>query len=165
MFSAIKRWLGLGGATGSASRAQGERDPLGPEGEKLAVRHLKKQGYRILGVNVRTRVGEADIVAQAPDTRTIVIVEVKSRRVRNELAAAPDPFRQEAAQAARPQRPPPEASVHQTKRTKLVRILRHLARANRWRHRPLRIDIIAIEFHEGGQHELRHHVGAVIARK
>ncbi len=167
MLSVLKRWLGRSGP----SPVQGERDPLGPAGERVAVKHLKKHGYRVLGVNVRTRVGEADIVAEAPDRRTIVVVEVKSRRVRadpfapNVGPSAPPPPSDPPVLPARPLRPPPEASVHRTKQKKLVAILRHLGRANRWRNRPLRIDVIAVEFKDDGTHELRHHAGAVVARR
>lgn len=49
----------------------------GIEGENLAVEYLKKQGYKILERNFKTKVGEIDIVAD--DNGTIVFVEVKSR--------------------------------------------------------------------------------------
>ena len=51
---------------------------FGKFGEDLAARHLKKQGYRLLCKNYRTRFGEIDIIAKDGDT--IVFVEVKSRR-------------------------------------------------------------------------------------
>ena len=47
-------------------------------GEVLAVRRLKKAGYKIIETNYRTRLGEIDIIAKDKDT--IVFVEVKSRR-------------------------------------------------------------------------------------
>ena len=47
-------------------------------GEALAVRRLKKAGYKIIETNYRTRLGEIDIIAKDKDT--IVFVEVKSRR-------------------------------------------------------------------------------------
>jgi putative endonuclease len=52
--------------------------PLGERGEEVAVRFLKRHGYRILGRRVDTRHGEIDIVAV--DGRTIVFVEVKTRQ-------------------------------------------------------------------------------------
>ena len=54
------------------------RQKFGKFGEDLAVRHLKKNGYRVLCRNYRTRYGEIDIIAQ--DADTMVFVEVKSRR-------------------------------------------------------------------------------------
>ena len=46
-------------------------------GEVLSVNFLKKQGYKILSINFKTKFGEVDIIAQDKDT--IVFVEVKRR--------------------------------------------------------------------------------------
>ena len=50
----------------------------GKKSENDAVRYLKKNGYRIIEKNYRTRLGEIDIIAK--DGKTIVFVEVKARR-------------------------------------------------------------------------------------
>ena len=50
---------------------------LGIEGEDLAVRFLKKKGYRIVSRNFKSSVGEMDIIAEDGDT--LVFVEVKTR--------------------------------------------------------------------------------------
>lgn len=50
---------------------------LGDQGERLAVRFLKKQGYRIVARKSRSRIGEIDIVAT--DGECIVFIEVKTR--------------------------------------------------------------------------------------
>ncbi|UCG14732.1 MAG: YraN family protein [Deltaproteobacteria bacterium] len=50
----------------------------GHAGEQLAVRHLKRLGYRILSRNYRCPLGEIDIVAR--HRGVLVFVEVKSRR-------------------------------------------------------------------------------------
>ncbi|RKU28282.1 YraN family protein [Candidatus Poribacteria bacterium] len=47
-------------------------------GEKLAVEHLKTQGYQILAQNYRFHRGEIDIIAKYE--KRIVFVEVKTRR-------------------------------------------------------------------------------------
>lgn len=47
-------------------------------GEKLAVEHLKTQGYQILDENYRFQRGEIDIIAKHEER--IVFVEVKTRR-------------------------------------------------------------------------------------
>ncbi len=44
----------------------------------MAVRHLKKNGYRILEQNYRNNLGEIDIVAK--HRGTLVFVEVKARK-------------------------------------------------------------------------------------
>ena len=51
---------------------------LGEKGEAIAVRQLKKDGYKILETNYRTQLGEIDIVAK--DKGTFAFVEVKTRR-------------------------------------------------------------------------------------
>jgi putative endonuclease len=50
---------------------------LGKKGEELAVRFLKKEGYRIIDKNYRTPFGEIDIIAD--DGGVLVFVEVKTR--------------------------------------------------------------------------------------
>ncbi len=54
-----------------------ERLHFGREGEKAAVRFLKKKGYRIVEKNYRHASGEIDIVAE--HDQVLVFVEVKSR--------------------------------------------------------------------------------------
>jgi putative endonuclease len=49
----------------------------GKNNESLAAIYLKRQGYRILEQNYRTRTGEIDIIAR--DNETIAFIEVKSR--------------------------------------------------------------------------------------
>jgi len=50
---------------------------LGEKGEELAVRFLKKQGYKIIKQNYKTRIGEIDIIAM--DGNALVFIEVKTR--------------------------------------------------------------------------------------
>lgn len=138
----------LGALRGALDRLIGggraRRDPLGPRGERAAMRYLRRAGYRPLARNVRTRAGEIDLIVEAPDRRTVVFVEVKSRRV--------DP--------ARPT-PPPEASVHARKRAKLLLLVRQISRSRGWTQRPLRIDIVAVEAPRRGRPTVRHFVNAV----
>ena len=51
---------------------------LGKEGESLACRFLRRKGYRIEERNYCSSLGEIDIIAR--DKRTMVFVEVKTRR-------------------------------------------------------------------------------------
>ena len=55
-----------------------QRQHLGKTGETLAAGFLERRGYRILQRNYRTPPGEIDLVAQ--DGKTLVFVEVKTRR-------------------------------------------------------------------------------------
>ncbi|WP_437225838.1 YraN family protein [Planctomicrobium sp. SH661] len=53
------------------------RKLFGDRGERAAARYLRRQGYRILGRQVRSPLGEIDLIAL--DAETIVFVEVKTR--------------------------------------------------------------------------------------
>jgi putative endonuclease len=54
------------------------RSTIGAIGELLAIKALKKKGYKIIERNYRSKFGEIDIVAQ--EGRTLAFVEVKTRR-------------------------------------------------------------------------------------
>jgi len=54
------------------------RQQLGKHGESVAIKHLKKNGYRILERNYRSDLGEIDIIARDKDT--LVFIEVKTRK-------------------------------------------------------------------------------------
>jgi len=122
---------------------------LGRAGERAAARLLRRAGYRVLGRNIRLTVGEADLVCLAPDRRTIVVVEVKARR-------------RGTGRSLLGETVPPEASVHSQKRRTLSAVARALARANGWQDRPVRIDVVAVEWPQNNARpRLRHHVNAV----
>jgi putative endonuclease len=55
-----------------------QRQTFGKAGEDLVVRYLKKKGYKVLERNYTCPMGEIDIIAR--DKKTIVFVEVKTRR-------------------------------------------------------------------------------------
>ncbi len=50
---------------------------LGKQGEGLAEKYLKRQGYKIIEANYRCSLGELDIIAN--DRGVLVFVEVKTR--------------------------------------------------------------------------------------
>ncbi len=50
---------------------------LGDRGERIAARHLRSLGYRIIRRNYRCPMGEIDLIALDGDT--VVFVEVKTR--------------------------------------------------------------------------------------
>ena len=54
------------------------RDASGQRGENVAARYLRNLGYKIIIRNFRCPLGEIDIIAK--DGRTLVFVEVKTRR-------------------------------------------------------------------------------------
>ena len=55
-----------------------KRQQFGKESESLAVRYLKKNGYKILEQNYRNKIGEIDIIAK--EKGTLDFVEVKAGR-------------------------------------------------------------------------------------
>jgi len=57
---------------------QDKRQKFGKESESVAVRYLKKNGYKILEQNYRNKIGEIDIIAK--DKKTLAFVEVKATR-------------------------------------------------------------------------------------
>lgn len=124
-------------------RAANARDPLGPAAERIAARRLRVGGMRILERNARTPIGEVDIIALAPDKRTIVLVEVKARRIGPR------------------ERPRPEAAVGANKQRKLLTLAGDLARRRGWQDRPIRIDIVAVDVPERGGPVVRHYERAV----
>ena len=97
--------------------------PLGERAERAAARHLRRHGYRILGRNVGSRLGEIDLLAEEKATRVIAIVEVK--------AAAHDT-------------PPPELRVGPAKQRKLTSLAADLVRRHGWTDRTVRFDVVAV---------------------
>ncbi len=129
-------WLSGGG--------RDARQTLGLRGERIAGRFLRRAGYRVVGRRVRVPMGEADLVALAPDGVTPVIVEVKTRRAGGERVMLA-----------------PEVALDAKKRRKLVTIARHLASCNGWADPGVRVDLVAVECPDRGRAVVRHHVGVV----
>lgn len=117
---------------------------LGRAGERLAERHLRRRGYRLLARNLEVGPGEADLVFESPRDRAIVVVEVKTRVMTGE----PGPFR-------------PEANIDAAKRRKLVQVARSVAVRLKATDRLLRIDVVAVDWRPRGGHEIRHYENAV----
>lgn len=93
----------------------------GKRGEDAACRLLEREGYEILARNVRSRLGEIDVVAR--EGATLAIVEVK---LRADLDAALE-------------------AVDHRKQRKLTRLAASLlARPGAWKG-PLRFDVVAVE--------------------
>jgi len=114
---------------------------VGQRGEDLAAAHLQRQGYRVMARNLRSRIGEIDLLAEAPDRRTVVIVEVKTAH-----AASPHFV--------------PEMHVTRHKQRKLIALAVQIARKHRLADRPIRFDIIAVENIDHANPTVRHHQGA-----
>ncbi len=61
----------------------------GRRGEEIACRHLRSQGYRIVGRNVRLARSEIDIIAE--QRSLLAFVEVKQRRREQDARVAVHP--------------------------------------------------------------------------
>ena len=118
---------------------------LGKRGEMIAAARLQRSGYRVVAKNVRTRIGEIDLICEAPDKKTVVVVEVKTRK------------REEG------DRPHAEASITRRKGAKLAALTRWMRRANGWEDRPVRIDVVSVEMLGSGKADVRHVQGAIDA--
>lgn len=102
---------------------------LGDEGERAAVRRLKKQGYRILARQHRNRIGEIDIIAL--DGSQIVFVEVKTRRTT------------ETGQ--------PHEAVDQRKQQKIARAALAWLKDNRRLNQSCRFDVVSVVWESDDQ--------------
>jgi putative endonuclease len=122
------------------------RRALGARGERIAIRHLRTKGLRVIGRNIVRSAGEIDLLCRDRDG-VLVVVEVKSRIVDPAIPA-----------------PPAEAAITSAKRTKLLALARDIARRHRVDPRRVRIDVVAVEFGPGRTVEVRHHPRAVTER-
>jgi len=169
----------------SPARAPGRSQTrsLGETGERLAAGYLRRRGYRIVGRNLRTQIGEIDILALGPRgtprpipgrftlsvigtligrllrrpeaRRPVVVVEVKTRRTAT--AGRSGGSKRGGVNASRRS---PEAAITQAKTRKLYALLDLICKANNWQDRPKRIDIVAIDIPETkGRPEIRHYPG------
>ena len=114
----------------------------GEQGERVAEKHLKKQGYKAVARNLRSRLGEIDLLMLAPDRRTIVFIEVKTAR------------------AGRQSSIPPEHRVGKQKQRKLAMLAAKLIAKHKLTGRPIRFDIVGVDLHHDREPEVRHYVSA-----
>jgi putative endonuclease len=114
------------------------RRTLGTQGEALAAAHLAREGYRIVGRNVRAGGVELDLVAARGNLR--IFVEVKTRWSRS-LGL-------------------PEEAVDGRKRRRLVRGAAAWLREQCARPANVRFDVITVERSAQGCWTLRHLPGA-----
>lgn len=111
---------------------------LGSRGERLAVRYLKRQGYRILKSNYVCPLGEIDIIAADGDM--LVFVEVKTRR--SDVAADP------------------ENAVNFHKRRQVTRAAKHFLGRLPNANLASRFDIVSVVIPEKGEPAIEHFMDA-----
>ena len=108
---------------------------LGAQGEDAAARHLRRQGFRILARNLRTRTGEVDLLVRKRGL--LVAVEVKTRSSHEA----------------------PEHTVRSRQLSRLRRTLLALAPLQRRRPRLLRVDVVAVRRIRADTMEVLHFPG------
>ena len=114
--------------------------------------------------------GEVDLLAEAPDRRTVVVVEVKSRVVRGGGSGKGGGKPGKPGEKAEPQRLP-ERAITKAKGRKLATLAQSVATKldeeskGRGPKRGVRIDVVAVDFEPGGQttRDIRHYPNAINA--
>lgn len=99
---------------------------VGKQGEDIAARFLARKGYKIIGRNIKTFVGEVDIAARKKSF--IVFAEVKTRK--NESFG------------------PPYLSITEKKKRKLVQCALCYLKMKDMLNMPWRVDVVSIELDE-----------------
>lgn len=95
---------------------------LGQRGEATAARYLRRLGYHIVGRSERGGLGEIDLVAV--DGRTVVFVEVKTRRTHDAGH--------------------PEDAVDERKQRRLTRLALSWLKRHDLLENPARFDVVAV---------------------
>jgi putative endonuclease len=107
---------------------------FGQEGEAEAERYLRRKGYRIVARNVRSSLGELDLVAE--DGHVLVFIEVKARRTGRFGGAI--------------------HAVHRQKQHKLVRLAAQFLAQRHWMDRSCRFDVVLLEATETAALRVEH---------
>jgi putative endonuclease len=102
---------------------------LGKKGEEVALRFLKKNGYRILEKNYVCKMGEMDIIAKEKDT--LVFIEVKTRT--SNLFG------------------PPQMAVNAFKQRQLSKVALSYLNKNQLKDVKARFDVVAILLGQKGE--------------
>lgn len=110
-----------------------EKRRKGDKGEEVAFLYLKDNGYKILDRNYENRFGEIDIIAKK--NKTIIFVEVKTRRVEGDKRADDELY--------------PERNVDWKKQGKLIRAAEYYLIENKYPDdTSWQIDVIGVELDE-----------------
>ncbi|MBS3906618.1 MAG: YraN family protein [Syntrophaceae bacterium] len=106
-----------------------DKKALGKKGEEIALRFLKKNGYRILEKNYVCKMGEMDIIAKEKDA--LVFIEVKTR-TSTEFG-------------------PPQLAVNSRKQRQLSKVALNYLNEKRLKDVKARFDVIAILLRQKGE--------------
>ncbi len=106
-----------------------EKKELGKKGEEVAIRFLKKRGYRLIEKNYVCKMGEMDIIAKEKDT--LVFIEVKTRT--STLFG------------------PPQLAVHSSKQRQLSKVALNYLKEKKLEDVKARFDVVAILLEQKGE--------------
>jgi len=106
-----------------------QKKALGKKGEEVALRFLKKKGYRIIEKNYVCKLGEMDIIAKEKDT--LVFVEVKTRTT-TEFG-------------------PPQLAVNSSKQRQLSKVALNYLKEKHLEEVKARFDVMAILLAQKGE--------------
>lgn len=107
---------------------------FGQEGETAAARYLQRKGYRILAKNLRSSLGELDLVAE--DGAVLVFVEVKARQTDRFGGAI--------------------HAVHERKQKKLIQLASQYLARHHWMGRPCRFDVVLLQGAGNADEQIEH---------
>jgi len=110
-----------------------QRDTLGDRGENAAARFLRNKGFTIITRNYRVDSGEIDIIAR--DGKTLVFVEVKTRKT---------------------DEPTPESQVNNAKQHQITKAAKTYISRYGYPRPPARFDVVAVVWPDGNAPEIRH---------
>lgn len=110
------------------------RKLFGQEGESAAEQYLRHKGYRIVARNLRSSVGELDLVAE--DGPVLVFVDVKARRT--------DAFGGAIH------------AVHQRKQEKLVQLAAQYLARYHLKDRLCRFDVVLLQGTDAAASQIEH---------
>ncbi len=110
------------------------RQVVGQAGEAEAERYLRHKGYRIVARNLRSQLGELDLVAE--DGQVLVFVEVKARRT-EEYGGAVE-------------------AVHARKQKKLIELASQYLARYHLMHRQCRFDVVLLQDGVQGETHIDH---------
>ncbi len=118
----------------SSKKRRQSAHTLGKSGEKIALRYLEGQKYRVVARNFRLFRGEIDIIAY--DRKTLVFIEVKTRKSTDFGL--------------------PEESVTPSKQKQIKKIAQWFLTKNDLDEVECRFDIISLIFNEDAGYSIRH---------
>ena len=108
----------------------------GDLGEEVAAHFLIARGFRILGRNFRCKGGEVDIIARDPGDKSLVFIEVKTRRGLSYGV--------------------PQLAVTPFKQRQISKAALTWLSKNQLHDTNARFDVIAILLHTDGRHAIDH---------